>query len=148
NDKYLDLASISQNGPLTVQLGSKSGNLTLFRYDTGIGDGATSLAVGNFNKDNRLDVIVVEQQGGEVRVLLGNGDGTFSFGGETLVGAGLPFSPATNQGDQTVAVGDFNGDGKLDAVVVGSAETDVLLGNGKGGFTSVRNVGPAAASVA
>jgi hypothetical protein len=146
NDKNLDLASISigdlGGSTLTVQLGNKAG---IFHggHSTSVGVNATALAVGNFNKDNRLDVIVVTQY--DVRVLLGNGDGTFSQGSETGSGAG---TPATVEGDQTVAVGDFNGDGKLDAVVVGSANTVVLLGNGNGGFTSVRNVGPAAASVA
>src|SRR5207244_992095 len=59
-------------------------------------------------------------------VLLDNGDGTFQ--------AALTFSV----GDQLrfVAVGDFNGDGKLDVAVASYATNtvDVLPGNGDGTF--------------
>src|SRR5439155_10788865 len=56
-----------------------------------------------------------------------NGDGTFQ--------------PAVNYGVATypysVAVGDFNGDGKPDlAVATGTAKVSVLLGNGDGSFGS------------
>ena len=59
-------------------------------------------------------------------VLLGNGDGTFQAGGELRRG----LMPAS------VAVGDFNGDGKPDLAVTnsGSASVSVLLGNGDGTF--------------
>src|SRR5205085_1726346 len=65
-----------------------------------------------------------------VSVLLANGDGTFQA--EVNYAASNP---------QSVAVGDFNGDGKLDLAVVngGSAygalgSVIVLLGNGDGTF--------------
>jgi uncharacterized protein (DUF2141 family) len=121
-----------------------------------IGSGAYSLAVGDFNNDKNLDVIAVnsgqeESQRGWVVVLLGSGNGHFTgntpgqgFPYMTVVGGIFPFS---------VAVGDFNGDGKLDAVTACSgnsqgqgAETDVLLGNGFGTF-SLRNVGSGSGAV-
>src|SRR5713101_6231927 len=55
---------------------------------------------------------------GTVSVLMGNGDGTFLE------------APTYAAGAAAVAVGDFNGDGKLDLVTNGS----VLLGNGDGTF--------------
>src|SRR5439155_463214 len=61
-----------------------------------------------------------------ISVLLGNGDGTFQAARTFPVGNRLEF----------VAVGDFNGDGKLD-VAVASYNTNtvgVLLGNGDGTF--------------
>jgi hypothetical protein len=64
-----------------------------------------------------------------VSVLLGNGDGTFQANVDYATGT-APFS---------VAVGDFNGDGKLDLVTAnynagGSGTVSVLLGNGDGTF--------------
>src|SRR5205823_271554 len=61
-----------------------------------------------------------------VSVLLGNGNGTFqtaqTFGPNTATGLG-----------ETIAVADFNGDGRPD-LVVGSGNAVVLLGNGDGTF--------------
>jgi hypothetical protein len=55
----------------------------------------------------------------DVRLLLGNGDGTF----------GTAASYAAGSGPSSVAVGDFNGDGNLDVAVAdsGSAMVSVLL---------------------
>jgi uncharacterized repeat protein (TIGR01451 family) len=64
--------------------------------------------------------------GGDVSVLLGNGDGTF----QPLVSYPVGVNP------YSVAVGDFNGDGKADLVVAnnGSNNVSVLMGNGDGTF--------------
>ena len=64
--------------------------------------------------------------GNTVSVLLGNGDGTFAAKADYATGAG----------PRSVAVGDFNGDGKLDlATANGMANSvSVLLGNGDGTF--------------
>jgi len=61
-----------------------------------------------------------------VSILLGNGDGTFE--------AALNLSGVS--GAQSLAVGDFNGDGKLDLVTADSYANNVsvLLGNGDGTF--------------
>ena len=59
-------------------------------------------------------------------MLLGNGNGTF----------GAKQSFATGANPSSVAVGDFNGDGKSDLVTAdyGSDTASVLLGNGNGTF--------------
>jgi hypothetical protein len=59
-----------------------------------------------------------------VSVLLGNGDGTFQSASNFPAG----------RGPVSVAVGDFNGDGKLDLSVAFSLGVRVLLGNGDGTF--------------
>src|SRR5215813_3339195 len=83
-----------------------------------------SVAVGDFNGDGIPDLAVANSQSffstGYVSVLLGNGDGTFQPARNLDVGRS-PYS---------VAVGDFNGDGKLDLAVANynSHNVSVLLG--------------------
>jgi hypothetical protein len=66
----------------------------------------------------------------DVTILLGNGDGTFSSA------AGSPI--AVGSSPSSVAVGDFDGDGKQDLAVADSGSNDVavLLGSGDGGFAT------------
>ena len=108
-------------------------------YNLGTTGGAL-LSLGDFNGDGKTDVVVSTSSGtnvvaGQEIVLLGNGDGTFQTTPKTSVGTYYP---------GFVAVGDFNGDGKLD-LAVGSgavcegtctapAVTYLLLGNGDGTF--------------
>jgi hypothetical protein len=97
-----------------------------------------SVAVGDFDRDGNLDLAVVGFYCGNdgctdetVRVLLGNGDGSFESAGNFLAGS----RPSS------VAVGDFNFDGILDLAVAneGSNNVSVLLGNGDGTFQAARN---------
>jgi hypothetical protein len=95
----------------------------------------TSVAVGDFNGDGKLDLVVanlVNNSGGpgSMGVLLGKGDGTF----QPVVDYPVASNP------DSVAVGDFNGDRKLDLAVANSsgygnpASMKLLLGNGDGTF--------------
>jgi len=70
---------------------------------------------------------VANSGGSTVSILLGDGKGNFS----------LASSPATGSVPFSVAVGDFNGDGKLDLAVAnyGSNTISILLGDGKGNFS-------------
>ncbi|MGD0469076.1 MAG: FG-GAP-like repeat-containing protein [Terriglobales bacterium] len=89
---------------------------------------AVSVAAADVNGNGKLDLVVANGFGeGSVGVLLGNGDGTFQ--------------PAVTYDSggyaaRSVAVGDVNGDGKLDLVVANfvSSVAGVLLGNGDGTF--------------
>jgi hypothetical protein len=95
-----------------------------------------SPAMGDFNADGRLDLLVASPESwrgerGEVKVLMGNGDGTFQDG--------VPHEAGRNP--NSGAVGDFNGDGQDDIAVVSYAtfpsddgSVAVLLGNGDGTF--------------
>jgi len=74
-----------------------------------------------------------------VTILLSNGDGTFTAAA----------SRATDMNPESVAVGDFDGDGNLDLAVANQTGNDVtiLLGKGDGTFTagsSVAITGPGA----
>ncbi len=87
----------------------------------------SSVAVGDFNGDGKLDFATANSGSNNVSVRLGNGLGGFS--GATTFSVGT--SPSS------LAVGDFTGDGKLDFATANSGSNNVIvrLGNGLGGFT-------------
>ena len=95
----------------------------------------TGVAVGDLNGDGNLDLVVVnknQDNGTNVAVLLGNGDGTFRTAVTYDVGV-QGYYPYP-----TIALGDFNNDGKLDVVVdmaiAGNPPNTLFLflGNGDG----------------
>jgi hypothetical protein len=107
-----------------------------------------SLAVADINGDGKPDIVVVNQftgpdfsiGGSTVGVLLGNGDGTFQPPVTYDSGGSFAYS---------VAVGDFNGDGKPDLAVANGCVNiggfncspeglvGILMGNGDGTFQAV-----------
>jgi len=122
-DGKLDIAVVDDNG-FSVSLGNGDGTFQKPTfYPTGL---AYSLAVADFNNDGNLDIVVANENlnPSTVSVYLGNGDGTFRS----------PIDSNTTNYNEFVAVGDFNGDGKMDIVVVENPYISVLLGNGDGSF--------------
>ena len=95
-------------------------------YPTGRGD--EGIVAGDFNGDNKLDLVTANLDADTVSVLLGNGDGTF----KTHV------DYATGSNPVSVIAGDFNADGKLDLAVANASSStlSILLGNGDGTFQS------------
>ena len=82
----------------------------------------TGVTVGDFNGDGKADVVSV---GGDVSLLLGNGDGTF----QTAVIISTVSAGA-------IVSADFNRDGKLDIALATIDNVVVMLGNGNGTFQS------------
>jgi Bacterial Ig-like domain (group 3)/FG-GAP-like repeat len=115
------------NGVVSVLLGNGDGTFqSAVNYNSG-GNDANSVQVADMNGDGKLDIVVENScanncSTGSVSVLLGNGDGTF----QTAVSANVPQS----EGWESIVVGDFNGDHKLDVAAGGSDA--LLLGNGDG----------------
>ena len=119
-------ASVGDDGGVSILLGNGDGT---FRAAVNIpaGKSPVSIAVADFNGDHRLDLAVINFDGGSgnVCILLGNGNGTFQS----------PADYAVASGPNVVAVADFNGDHKPD-LVVSASSISVLLGNGDGTFQS------------
>ena len=128
-----------------VTVTGNTGNSAAFNLASSpvVGFNPASVAAGDFNEDGELDLAVANACGtdptckspGSVSILLGDGKGNFT----------LASSPATGMWPYAVAVGDFNGDGKLDLAVVNTCGDDpscvsagtvsVFLGDGAGNFT-------------
>ena len=140
----LDLAvADSTNLSVDVLLGNgRGGFATPVRYSVPkMGTGPMGIAAVSLRNNRLTDLAVADgspnpttSQAPLVTVLLGNGDGTFSYKGDFSVGGGI------YQNAVQVVAADFNRDGNPDLAVV--AENDgfyqghlsILLGNGDGTF--------------
>ena len=103
-------------GTLSVFLANADGTLGA-RRDFPTVAGATSsnaLAVGDFNRDGRLDVAFSDPVHGAVRLLLGYGDGNF-------LAPGYAF-PVVSSSSSSLIAGDLTGDGRLDLAVAPTNE--------------------------
>jgi hypothetical protein len=134
-DGNLDLVATGNGSglPVVVQLGYGDGAFNVVPSSPfGLTTGITSIAVGDFNGDGKLDLALggsdLTTGAGHLTILLGNGDGTFTPTAASPIAVGASYS---------IAVADFNGDGKLDLAVANYATNTVtiLLGNGDGTFT-------------
>jgi hypothetical protein len=91
---------------------------------TSVGAEPTSLAVGDFNYDGKLDVAVYDSASGRIYIYTGNGDGTVQSTGVPPQIVAVPGSPvAVNQ----IAVGDFRNNGNFDLVVTDAANNNIDL---------------------
>jgi hypothetical protein len=134
-------------GSISVMLGKGNGTFhAAVNYSSG-GQSAYSIGVADVNGDGKLDLVVANGclgsncSTGSVGVLLGKGDGTFKKAVTYSSGAASVFG-------SRVAIGDLNGDGKLDLAVATTGSgcgngcppglVGVLLGNGDGTFKKAK----------
>jgi len=149
DNRDLDLAvangQIGGNN-IAVLLGNGNGTFVSAQFYNAPGL-VNGIAVGDFNSDGKPDLASISYVDAGIpraSVFLGNGDGTFQPAINTQTSA----TPVA------LAVGDFNGDGKLDLAVaennVGSSQVEILLGNGDGTFRagSTLAIGPLISSIA
>ena len=114
-DKISDLAisefdSNTKTMTVDIFIGKGNGTFQAAKQTSVANPQNGSFVAADFSGDSKADLAVATSAG--ILILLGNGDGAF----QTLVV--LPAPPNTTY-DRFVAVGDFNGDQKLDLVLPG-----------------------------
>jgi hypothetical protein len=126
----VDTINPFNGGNVYVMLGKGDGTFQA-PVSYSVGNGATSVAIGDLNGDGHPDLVVADTErspasAGIVAVMLGNGDGTF----QTAVRYGVAASGAAG-----VRIADFNGDGNLDVAAISANDKTVILLLGKGDGT-------------
>jgi hypothetical protein len=119
----VDLAVLSQTNLVPLLGDGKAGFVPGSPIAFAAGTNMATMAVGDFNNDQRPDLVLGDRGNSRAGVLLGNGAG--SFGPIAYV--------ALTSRSSSLAVGDFDGDGNADAVVLTSdGLASVLQGTGTG----------------
>jgi len=147
-DGKLDLATGNFGSKsVSILLGNGDGTFKP-RTDIALTTAPVSLAVGDFSGDGKLDLAVATEDlsNDYVNMLRGNGDGTFQAPISTISDSAAKGITVNLEPYSTISTGDFNGDGKLDLVVVNNKDfwstrggliyeggtVSVMLGNGDG----------------
>jgi hypothetical protein len=132
-DNHLDIAVANYGtNNIGIFLGYGNGTFTSqTTYTTTLNSNPSSIAVGDFNKDNQLDIAVTNSAIGSLSIFLGQNNGTFA--------AQTTYSTGSNSHPQCITVGDFNKDNALDIAIVDSQNDRVyvFLGYGNGSFAAI-----------
>ena len=132
NDNHVDLITCSSyDNVIYILLNNGYGyfnlwmNITLETFSS-----VSSLATGDFNNDNRLDLVIADWKKNHIGVFIQNKQRT--FGNETIYSTGVYSEP------DSITVGDFNNDGQVDLAVtlVTKSEVGIWFGIGNSTFLS------------
>ena len=133
-DGHLDVVTADYHGnSVTVLLNGGTGLLNkaaVASYRTASGAETSNLAVGDLDGDGQPDVVATNPQAHSISVFLNQGGGVLSSASDVPVGVGGGSQP------YSVAIADFNGDGKNDLAVAEEVSGAIIvrLGNGDGTF--------------
>jgi hypothetical protein len=124
NDTFATAGTLSAN-PSTAPDGS-----FFVQSTTSVGTTPYAVAVADFNKDGKLDVVTANRNSGNISLLTGKGDGTFQTAVSFATGQSVPTA---------IVAGDFDKDGRPDVAVANrnSANISVFLGSVSGFQTPV-----------
>jgi hypothetical protein len=117
------------DGTLDVLLGDNKGHFIRSQGSPfACGKNPNDIAVGDFNGDGNLDLVIANTETPYLTVLLGDGKGGFAPSPHS------PFDTHSFPHVHGVAVADFNGDGKLDVATDSWGHDQILmfLGDGAG----------------
>lgn len=129
NDGYSDLVAVNESSDdLRILMNDGTGGYGDFEvYDFNANSTPSPSEGADFNNDGEIDIAVTTAWDNEVRVLTGDGTGSFSSQ-ETYF---------TSNGVRGIVVGDFNGDGWDDMLTTNrlSGNISIFLNDGDGTFT-------------
>lgn len=126
NDGNLDIVTSDDTQTLGIALGigdgtfSAASSVPIF----GVGSKASGIDVADFDGDGFADVATADYNGGNIQIILGNGDGTFDI--STLLTAANPGG---------IVTGDFDEDGDQDLFVTETNSAQVRFFRNDGGMT-------------
>lgn len=142
-DGRADLATATNNSlvagrGIRIRLAQNGGSWTSAPL-VDSGEASYSIASGDFNHDDKVDLVSYRNQGHGTRVFFGNGNGT--FGSEAAVDA--PWNSSNSLGSShALTTGDLNNDGNDDIVFpLGHGEFALSLSDGSGGFSTANSSG-------
>ncbi|HEY5600390.1 MAG TPA: VCBS repeat-containing protein, partial [Candidatus Manganitrophaceae bacterium] len=116
SDGRLDLAAANQSAnQVTILIGNVSGGFDPLSAAIPVGNGPSSINVGEFNGDSRVDLVVANKLDNTILLLFGNGDATFTLS------APVPFP-----GPERLLVADADRNGLLDLLVAGPTVGSLL----------------------
>jgi hypothetical protein len=123
HDGHLDILVANEDDEnLTVLLGDGKGHFVAAPGSPfACGKAPNDIAVGDFNGDGNLDLVVANTGTPYLTILLGDGKGGFK------PSAHSPFATTSSPHVHGVAVGDFNGDGKLGVVTDSWGNNQILM---------------------
>jgi hypothetical protein len=121
------VVTASAPNSIVTFLGNGSGGFTssiIFPFPFPISASPQAMVSGDFNGDGKADLVVASTSSNNFTILMGLGTGAFA---PSLTIPG-------NTGITSLAISDFNGDGKQDVAAVNSSNIAVFVGTGTGSF--------------